>query len=54
MRDLVGRESGCCSFFTFTTTPGPDLVGVEVSVEQAHEAGLDAPAVRVAAAGEQR
>ncbi|MGV9639278.1 hypothetical protein ACWDO0_34385 [Nocardia rhamnosiphila] len=31
-RDLAGRESGCCSFFTFdfsTTTQGP-VMGVEV------------------------
>ncbi|OOC53842.1 MULTISPECIES: hypothetical protein [Nocardiopsis] len=54
VRDLAERESGCCSFFTFTTAPGPGLVGLNVSVDQAHEAVLEALAVRAAAAGEQR
>ncbi|RKS08689.1 hypothetical protein DFP74_4408 [Nocardiopsis sp. Huas11] len=54
VRDLVARESGCCSFFTFATSPGQDQVGLEVSVDQAHEAVLDALAVRAVAAGEQR
>ncbi|MFE3461881.1 hypothetical protein ACFXKD_30425 [Nocardiopsis aegyptia] len=54
VRDLVERESGCCSFFTFTTTAGQDQVGLEVSVDQVHEAVLDALAVRAAAAVEQR
>jgi hypothetical protein len=54
VRDLVERESGCCSFFTFTTTPREDLVRLDISVDQAHEAVLDALAVRTAAAGEQR
>ncbi|MET7853080.1 hypothetical protein ABZU45_42300 [Streptomyces avermitilis] len=54
VRDLVERESGCCSFFTFTTTPGQDLVRLDISVDQAHEEVLDALAARTAAAGEQR
>ncbi|GAB2488034.1 hypothetical protein [Nocardiopsis aegyptia] len=54
VRDLVERESGCCSFLTFTTTPGPGLVVLEVAVDQTHEAVLDALVVRAAAAGEQR
>ncbi|MGW7196217.1 hypothetical protein [Streptomyces chryseus] len=54
VRDLVGRESGCCSFFTFTTTTGDGLIRLEVSVDHAHEAVLDALAARSAAAGEQR
>lgn len=54
VRDLMERESGCCSFFTFTTTPGEDLVALDISVDQAHEAVLDALAVWTAAAREQR
>ncbi|MEU2334652.1 hypothetical protein ABZ608_13800 [Streptomyces sp. NPDC013172] len=46
VRDLVARESGCCSFFTFTTTPGEDLIGLDIAVEAAHETVLDAIAAR--------
>jgi hypothetical protein len=54
VRDLVERESGCCSFFTFTTTPGEGLIALGISVDQAHEAVLDALAERTTAAGGQR
>ena len=54
VRGLVARESGCCSFFTFTTTPGEDLIGLDISVDPAHEAVLDALAAQNAAAGESR
>ncbi|GAA1547724.1 hypothetical protein GCM10009730_66090 [Streptomyces albidochromogenes] len=54
VRDLVERESGCCSFFTFTTTPGQDLLRLDIEVDQAHEPVLDALAARTAVAGEQR
>ncbi|MFI9247947.1 hypothetical protein ACIGXF_36505 [Streptomyces sp. NPDC053086] len=54
VRDLVERESGCCSFFTFTTTPGQDLIRLDISVDQSHEPVLNALAARTAAAGEQR
>jgi hypothetical protein len=54
LRDLVERESGCCSFFTFTATPGQDLIRLDISVDQAHEPVLDALDARTAAAGEQR
>ncbi|WP_405444901.1 hypothetical protein [Streptomyces erythrochromogenes] len=54
VRDLVQRESGCCSFFTFTITPGPHLIRLDISVDRAHEAVLDALAARTAAAREQR
>ncbi|MFE9928567.1 hypothetical protein [Streptomyces sp. NPDC005533] len=56
VRDLVERESGCCSFFTFTltTTPGQDLIRLDISVDQAYEPVLDALAARTAAAGESR
>ncbi|MEU1076082.1 MULTISPECIES: hypothetical protein [unclassified Streptomyces] len=49
VRDLVERENGCCSFFTFTTTPGGDLIVLDISVDPAHEAVLDALATRTAA-----
>lgn len=49
VRDLAARESGCCSFFTFTTTPGEDLIGLDVAVDPAHEKVLDALAARTAA-----
>ena len=42
VRDLVARESGCCSFFTFTVRPGPRHIGLDVEVDGAHEAVLDA------------
>jgi hypothetical protein len=53
VRDLVERESECCSFFTFATR-GQDLLRLDVSVNHVHEAVLDAPAARPAAAAEQR
>ncbi|MFC5031683.1 hypothetical protein C8250_007245 [Streptomyces sp. So13.3] len=48
IRDLVARESGCCSFFTFTTIPGEDLIGLDIAVDAEHEAVLDALATRTA------
>lgn len=48
VRELVPRESGCCSFFTFTTTPGEDLIGLDIVVDTEHEAVLDALAARTA------
>ncbi|MFI8186737.1 hypothetical protein ACIF70_40585 [Actinacidiphila glaucinigra] len=54
VRDLVERESGCCSFFTFTTTLGEDLIALDISVDTAHEAVLDALAARTAACRESR
>ncbi|WP_329191852.1 MULTISPECIES: hypothetical protein [unclassified Streptomyces] len=54
VRDLVARESGCCSFFTFTTTPGQDLIRLDICVDQVHEPALDSLAARAAAAGESR
>ncbi|GAA3833286.1 hypothetical protein [Streptomyces chiangmaiensis] len=42
VRDLVARESGCCSFFTFTVHPGPEHIRLDVEVDDAHEAVLDA------------
>ncbi|MEU0403589.1 hypothetical protein ABZ318_25810 [Streptomyces sp. NPDC006197] len=48
VRDLVARESGCCSFFTFTTTPGEGLIGLDIEVDPAHGTVLDALAARTA------
>jgi hypothetical protein len=42
VRDLVARETGCCSFFTFTVHPGPLEIRLVVTVDGAHEAVLDA------------
>jgi hypothetical protein len=42
-RDLAERESGCCSFFTFAFTDGPDArVLMDVSVPAGRVAVLDA------------
>lgn len=54
VRDLVARESDCCSFFTFTINVVEDQIGLDITVDQAHEAVLDALALRTAAAREQR
>nr|WP_229841014.1 transposase [Streptomyces brasiliensis] len=54
IRDLAEREGGCCSFFAFTVTPGEDLVHLEITVDQAHEAVLAAIAARTGTAGEAR
>ncbi|WP_406726495.1 hypothetical protein WJ438_20135 [Streptomyces sp. GD-15H] len=50
VRELVARESGCCSFFTFTLHPGPEQIRLDVVVDGAHEAVLDALHERAAAA----
>jgi hypothetical protein len=55
VRDLAGRESGCCSFFTFTVTRGPDGdIQLGVEVDPVHEKVLDVLQVRAAAAGGRR
>ncbi|MEU6548622.1 hypothetical protein [Streptomyces sp. NPDC046859] len=54
VRDLAERESGSCSFFTFTTSTAADVLQLDISVDQAHEAVLNALAARTATAGEQR
>ncbi|AUH41276.1 hypothetical protein [Streptomyces sp. CMB-StM0423] len=62
VRELAARESGCCSFFTFTT--GTDTrratgrhqdrtagrLWLDIDVDPAHAAVLDALAARIAAA----
>jgi hypothetical protein len=50
-RDLVARETACCSFFTFTVTPEPDAglrLDIEVPAQRADV--LDALAARAVAA----
>lgn len=41
-RDLVARESTCCTFFRFTVTPGADGLTVDVRVPDGEAAVLDA------------
>ena len=48
-RDLTGRETQCCSFFTFTFAPADDAVHLDVDVPPAHVEVLDALAERAAA-----
>ncbi|WP_326728163.1 hypothetical protein [Streptomyces phaeochromogenes] len=51
IRNLAERESDCCSFFAFTVTGGEDQVRLDISVDSAHKAVLDALAVRAGIAG---
>ncbi|MFE9633609.1 hypothetical protein [Streptomyces sp. NPDC006463] len=54
VRELVAREAGCCSFFAFTVTVGDISVLLDIAVDEAHEAVLDALVARTAADGESR
>ncbi|MFE0465563.1 hypothetical protein ACFW1A_40585 [Kitasatospora sp. NPDC058965] len=45
-RDLADREGGCCSFFTFTVSTGPE-VHLDVEVDARHEQVLDALQARL-------
>ncbi|MFD8474883.1 hypothetical protein ACFV2E_22955 [Streptomyces globisporus] len=49
VRNLAEREGGCCSFFTFTVTPGGNLIGLDIAVDEQHAAVLEALAARTAA-----
>ncbi|WP_329384904.1 hypothetical protein [Streptomyces sp. NBC_01716] len=49
VRDLAEREGGCCSFFAFSVTPGENLIGLDIAVDQRHAAVLEALAARTAA-----
>jgi hypothetical protein len=40
-RDLTRRESECCSFFTFTFTPGPAALRLDVEVPATQTEVLD-------------
>lgn len=48
-RDLLARESECCSFFTFTVTRATHELVIDVEVPPAQVGVLDAIAVRAAA-----
>lgn len=48
--DLVVRETGCCSFFTFTLTATAGTVRLDVAVPATQVDVLDAMADRAAAA----
>ena len=47
LRDLVARETGCCSFFTFDVRPSGTTTDLEVEVPESHVAVLDAMQRRV-------
>ncbi len=47
--DLLVRETGCCSFFTFTLTANAGRLLLEVAVPPAHREVLDALAGRITA-----
>ncbi|MBB5784504.1 hypothetical protein [Nonomuraea jabiensis] len=46
---LAARESGCCSFFTFTLTIADGTLGLEVQVPEQHVKVLDALQARAEA-----
>lgn len=49
-RDLAARETGCCSFFTFTFEPADSgVVMMHIDVPAAHVEVLDALQTRVGA-----
>jgi hypothetical protein len=47
LRDLIARESSCCSFFTFTVVRDGGGLVVEIAVPPVHESVLDALAARL-------
>ncbi|MFI9845458.1 hypothetical protein ACIHFD_51145 [Nonomuraea sp. NPDC051941] len=47
---LAARESGCCSFFSFTLTIADGVMGLEVRVPEQHVKVLDALQARAEAA----
>ncbi|MEU4422444.1 hypothetical protein AB0F81_17590 [Actinoplanes sp. NPDC024001] len=53
VRDLTARETECCSFFAFTTTPRPatdgEAVVLDIEVPAAHAAVLASLAQRASA-----
>ncbi|MGC5289243.1 hypothetical protein [Micromonospora sp. DT231] len=54
-RDLMARESSCCSFFTFgLSRPDPDSLWLDVRVPAAHVGVLDALAERAVSLRDQR
>ncbi len=53
VRDLIRRESACCSFFTFDLVDGDEL-RLDVAVPPTHSGILDSLAERIARLAEQR
>ena len=51
VRDLVEREGGCCSFFTFGGAAERDAVALDIGVDAVHTAVLDALERRAGAIG---
>lgn len=49
-RDLAQRESGCCSFFTFTFASGRETVQMDIAVPQEHTDVLAGIAAQAGAA----
>jgi len=52
VKDLIARETECCSFFTFTVVPADGAVLLDVSVQPAHVDVLDGFARHAADAAE--
>ncbi|MFE9446203.1 hypothetical protein ACFYO2_46565 [Streptomyces sp. NPDC006602] len=52
VRELVEKETGCCSFFTFTVTADTGALLLDISVDEVHAPVLDALAARASATGE--
>ena len=46
-RDLIARETGCCSFFSFDLRPSSNEMELDVEVPEEHVAVLDAMQQRV-------
>lgn len=46
-RDLIARETGCCSLFSFDLRPSVTDMELDVEVPEAHTAVLDAMQQRV-------
>jgi hypothetical protein len=47
LRELIARESSCCSFFAFTVARDGGEVVLEIAVPAVHESVLDALAARL-------
>ncbi|AWS40314.1 hypothetical protein [Streptosporangium sp. 'caverna'] len=52
-RDLVARETGCCSFFAFVLTPGDDGLILDIEVPAVHAKVLDGLTARAIEAAPQ-
>jgi hypothetical protein len=49
VRDLTARETACCSFFSFTISPGVSGLRLDVRVPASHVGVLDGLAAQAAA-----